>query len=95
MDFLTSNYASYSSGQILDGTLNLNYNNESLAIDSIQDVFDLVANQSVCIQDTGVSAWFVWNALALYAQKGQTSIVNQWNEIDSQHACIETTPLST
>lgn len=95
VDFLTSNYESYSSGQILDGTLGLTYNNESSAIDSIQDIFDLVANQSICVQDTGVSARFVWNAPALYAQMGQTSIVEEWEKISQNQLCIETTQLST
>ncbi len=74
VSFLTPNYGGYSSTQILDGVVESTHNNASSYVDSIQDVFDLVGNQTLCLYDTGVTAQFFWNPTHLYAQKGTTSM---------------------
>jgi hypothetical protein len=86
--FLTSNYGSYSNLQILDGTKNLLYNNKSTEINSLQDVFDLVADGSVCIEDNGVEARFFWNTSALYQEVGQTSIADEFEKLVPGDTCI-------
>lgn len=82
VSFLTPNYGSYSSTQILDGVVQSTHNNASSYVDSLQDVFDLVGNQSLCLYDTGVTAQFFWNPAYLHTQKGTTTIEKEtlaWN----------------
>ncbi len=88
VSFLTSHYGSYSSVQFIDGTPGLLYNNKSSEINSIQDVFDLVAHEAVCIEDNGVDARFVWNTAKLYEENGQTSINKELDSLTPGQTCI-------
>ncbi|QQR93115.1 MAG: hypothetical protein IPJ89_02655 [Candidatus Iainarchaeum archaeon] len=72
--FLSANYPSPSNIVPLDGISSMPYNNPSLFVDSLQDLFDLVGDRKVCISDSGVKARFFWNPETIYKQTSQTSI---------------------
>jgi hypothetical protein len=72
--FLSANYAAPSNIVPLDGVSTMPYNNPSLFVDSLQDLFDLVGERKVCISDSGVKARFFWNPETIYKQTSQTSI---------------------
>ncbi|MEK6902454.1 MAG: hypothetical protein AABX02_02600, partial [archaeon] len=84
----TSNNKNPSSVQALDGISTLTYDNASSAIDSIQDVFDLVSEGKICVSDSGVNARFFWNPETLYKQTSQTSISAETNKLKAGKTCV-------
>lgn len=86
--FITANYPDYSSTQLLDGITTMPYNNASTAIDSIQDVFDLVGQGKICVSDSGAKARFFWNPETIYKQTGQTSISAVTNQLKAGKTCL-------
>lgn len=86
--FITANYPEYSNTQLLDGITTMPYNNASAAINSIQDVFDLVGEGKICVSDSGVKARFFWNPETIYKQTGQTSISAVTNQLKAGNTCL-------
>jgi hypothetical protein len=86
--FITANYPEYSSSQILDGVSTMPYNNGSQVIDSIQDVFDLVADGKICVSNSGTKTRFFWNPETIYKQTGQTSISAVTNQLTAGNTCL-------
>ncbi len=84
----TSNYSTPSTNVLLDGITTLPYNNASTTIDSIQDVFDLVADKKICVSDSGSKARFFWNPETLYKQTSQTSISAFTNSLVAGQTCL-------
>ncbi|MEK6902432.1 MAG: hypothetical protein AABX02_02485, partial [archaeon] len=92
--FLSSNTPNYSSFQLMDGVLSIPNNNVSAAIDSLQDVFDLVVSGDLCVYDNGIQADFYWNEDALFQGMGQTSIENEIKKLVPGQTCIAEAPPS-
>ena len=86
--FITANYPDYSTSQLLDGITTMPYNNASSAIDSLQDVFDLVGEGKICVSDSGAKARFFWNPETIYKQTGQTSISALTNQLKAGITCL-------
>lgn len=84
----TSNYAQPSTSQALDGISTLPYDNASQVIDSVQDVFDLVASGKICVSDSGAKARFYWNPQTLYQQTSQTSLTAAGNALVAGQTCL-------
>lgn len=87
--FYTSDNATPSNTILLNGISTLSYNNASSAIDSIQDVFDLVGEKKICVSNSGIKTEFFWNPQAIYNQTGsQTSITAKTNELVEGKSCL-------
>ncbi|MFH0970386.1 MAG: carboxypeptidase regulatory-like domain-containing protein [Candidatus Diapherotrites archaeon] len=88
IQFATSNYPTFTTTQFLDGVSSVEHNNPSQVVDSIQDVFDLVAKGDVCVYDNGVEALFYWNDDALYQAMGANSMDQIMSKLTPNQTCI-------
>lgn len=88
LKFFTTNTASASNTQALDGINTLPYNNASTVMDSMQDVFDLVASGKICVSDSGSKARFFWNPETLYKQTSQISVSAFTNGLVAGQTCL-------
>ena len=58
-------------------------------INSIEDIFDLVENQTVCVVDSGRKASFFWNPKAIYELGGKERNISELtNSLSAGNTCI-------
>ncbi|HZX34197.1 MAG TPA: hypothetical protein VFF09_02335, partial [archaeon] len=58
-------------------------------VQSIEDVFNLVKGQSVCVVDSGRKASFFWNPKAVYEMRGgERNISDLTNSLEAGKTCI-------
>ncbi|MBI4043422.1 MAG: carboxypeptidase regulatory-like domain-containing protein [Candidatus Diapherotrites archaeon] len=88
LHFLTPDSANYAQLVSLQGISTMTYNSFSTQVDSLQDVFDLVANKQVCISDSGVHVRFFWNPQTIYKQTAKTSIHAETEALEAGKSCI-------
>lgn len=77
----------------LNGVAGMKFNNLSAGstgrIESMQDVFDLVKSNNICVTSTGNSARFFWNPQAVYTAQGQESNISRIaNSLQAGVSCI-------
>ncbi len=85
---LTANDATPSTSQLLDGISSMPLNNASSQIHTIQDVFALVASQSVCVSNSGTQTRFFWNPAAVYSTPGQMNVSTYTNGLVAGQTCL-------
>ena len=86
---ITPDQPTFAGTQLLSGISAMSYNNASSAVQTLQDVFDLVSQGTVCVSDSGAKARFFWNPAALYTQSGNgESISQRTNALVAGVTCI-------
>lgn len=84
----TPNSAAPSTVQSLNGVSMMAFNNASSPIQTIQDVFQLVKNNQVCVSNSGTQTKFFWNPAAVYTQPGQVNVSTFVNGLVAGQTCV-------
>ena len=70
-------------------TMTSNNNSQTGAIQSIQQVMDLVKEKKVCVTNTGITTKYWWNPREVYSQIGsQRSIQAESNALTAGQSCL-------